>query len=60
MNRYHKRCCRSPGWSAFMAGTVLPHALGRRGDPAPPGAERPGGPRLGWRPWNTVRWEVLA
>jgi SAM-dependent methyltransferase len=27
MNRYHRRCCRSPGWSAFMAGTVLPHAL---------------------------------
>ena len=21
MNRYHRRCCRSPGWSAFMAGT---------------------------------------
>jgi len=27
MNRYHQRCCRSPGWSAFMAGTVLPRAL---------------------------------
>jgi len=27
MNRYHRRCCRSPGWSAFMAGTVLPRAL---------------------------------
>jgi SAM-dependent methyltransferase len=27
MNRYHRRCCRSPGWSALMAGTVLPHAL---------------------------------
>jgi SAM-dependent methyltransferase len=27
MNRYHRRRCRSPGWSAFMAGTVLPRAL---------------------------------
>jgi hypothetical protein len=27
MNRYHRRCCRSPRWSAFMAGTVLPRAL---------------------------------
>jgi SAM-dependent methyltransferase len=27
MNRYHQRRCRSPEWSAFMAGTVLPHAL---------------------------------
>ena len=27
MNRYHRRCCRSPGWSALMAGTVLPRAL---------------------------------
>jgi hypothetical protein len=27
MNRYHRRRCRSTGWSAFMAGTVLPHAL---------------------------------
>jgi SAM-dependent methyltransferase len=28
MNRYHRRRCRSPAWSAFMAGTVLPRALG--------------------------------
>jgi len=27
MNRYHQRRCRSRGWSDFMAGTVLPHAL---------------------------------
>ena len=27
MNRYHRRRCRSRGWSDFMAGTVLPHAL---------------------------------
>src|SRR5262245_54606400 len=27
MNRYHRRCCRSPGWSAFISGTVLPRAL---------------------------------
>jgi SAM-dependent methyltransferase len=27
MNRYHRRRCRSPEWSAYMAGTVLPHAL---------------------------------
>jgi SAM-dependent methyltransferase len=27
MNRYHRRCCRSPGWSAYMAGTVLPRSL---------------------------------
>jgi SAM-dependent methyltransferase len=27
MNRYHRRLCRSPRWSAFMAGTVLPRAL---------------------------------
>jgi SAM-dependent methyltransferase len=27
MNRYHRRRCRSGGWSAFMAGTVLPRAL---------------------------------
>jgi SAM-dependent methyltransferase len=27
MNRYHRRRCRSPGWSALMAGTVLPRAL---------------------------------
>jgi len=27
MNRYHQRCCRSPGWSAFIADTVLPRAL---------------------------------
>jgi SAM-dependent methyltransferase len=27
MNRYHRRRCRSPAWSAFMAGTVLPRAL---------------------------------
>ena len=27
MNRYHQRLCRSPGWSAYMAGTVLPCAL---------------------------------
>jgi SAM-dependent methyltransferase len=27
MNRYHRRRCRSPGWSAYIAGTVLPHAL---------------------------------
>ena len=27
MNRYHRRCCRSPQWSAFMAGTVLLRAL---------------------------------
>jgi len=27
MNRFHQRCCRSRGWSAYMAGTVLPHAL---------------------------------
>lgn len=27
MNRYHQRLCRSAGWSAFMAGTVLPRAL---------------------------------
>jgi SAM-dependent methyltransferase len=27
MNRYHRRLCRSPKWSAFMAGTVLPRAL---------------------------------
>jgi hypothetical protein len=27
MNRYHRRRYRSPGWSAFMAGTVLPRAL---------------------------------
>jgi SAM-dependent methyltransferase len=27
MNRYHQRLCRSAGWSAFMAGTVLPLAL---------------------------------
>ena len=27
MNRYHRRRCRSPGWSAFMADTVLPRAL---------------------------------
>ena len=27
MNRFHRRCCRSRGWSAFMAGTVLPRAL---------------------------------
>ena len=27
MNRYHRRCCRSPRWSAFMAGTALPRAL---------------------------------
>jgi SAM-dependent methyltransferase len=150
MNRYHRRRCRSPAWSAFMAGTVLPRALdgidlGPRvlelgpgydastrplaararsltvleydrlvaarlraepgsvrvvrgdatnmgfaagsfsavvcftmlhhltgpacmpgGDAAAgatrshPAAERPGGPRLGWRSWNTVRWEVRA
>ena len=27
MNRYHRRLCRSPRWSAYMAGTVLPRAL---------------------------------
>jgi SAM-dependent methyltransferase len=27
MNRYHRRRCLSPGWSAFMARTVLPRAL---------------------------------
>ena len=27
MNRYHRRRCRSRGWSDFIAGTVLPHAL---------------------------------
>ena len=27
MNRYHRRRCRSPAWSAFMADTVLPRAL---------------------------------
>ena len=27
MNRYHRRRCRSPGWSALMADTVLPRAL---------------------------------
>lgn len=27
MNRYHRRRCRSPAWSAFMAETVLPRAL---------------------------------
>jgi SAM-dependent methyltransferase len=27
MNRYHRRLCRSPGWSAYMAGTVVPRAL---------------------------------
>jgi SAM-dependent methyltransferase len=27
MNRYHRRLCRSPGWSAYIAGTVLPRAL---------------------------------
>jgi SAM-dependent methyltransferase len=27
MNRYHQRRCRSAGWSAYIAGTVLPHAL---------------------------------
>jgi SAM-dependent methyltransferase len=27
MNRYHRRLCRSPRWSAFMAETVLPRAL---------------------------------
>ncbi len=27
MNRYHRRLCRSAGWSAYLAGTVLPHAL---------------------------------
>jgi SAM-dependent methyltransferase len=27
MNRYHRRRCRSPGWSAYIAGTVLPRAL---------------------------------
>jgi len=27
VNRYHQRRCRSPGWSAFIAGTVLPRAL---------------------------------
>jgi SAM-dependent methyltransferase len=27
MNRYHRRCCRSSGWSAYIAGTVLPRAL---------------------------------
>jgi len=27
MNRYHRRRCRSRGWSDFMAATVLPHAL---------------------------------
>ena len=27
MNRYHRRICSSPGWSAYIAGTVLPRAL---------------------------------
>jgi SAM-dependent methyltransferase len=27
VNRYHRRLCRSPGWSAYIAGTVLPRAL---------------------------------
>ncbi len=27
MNRYHQRLCRSPRWSAYLAGTVLPCAL---------------------------------
>jgi SAM-dependent methyltransferase len=27
MNRYHRRRCRSPGWSAYIGGTVLPRAL---------------------------------
>jgi SAM-dependent methyltransferase len=27
MNRYHRRRCRSRGWSDFMAETVLPYAL---------------------------------
>ncbi len=27
MNRYHRRICNSPGWSAYIAGTVLPRAL---------------------------------
>ena len=27
MTRYHRRRCRSRGWSDFIAGTVLPHAL---------------------------------
>ena len=27
MNRFHQRCCRSRRGSAYMAGTVLPHAL---------------------------------
>jgi SAM-dependent methyltransferase len=27
MNRYHRRICRSPEWSAYIAGTVLPRAL---------------------------------
>jgi hypothetical protein len=27
MNRYHRRRCRSPGWSAFMAGTDAAGAI---------------------------------